>query len=86
VAGFGQLFNSHGQNLSPVIFCGRIPDILLGLSKCWHRVDRHEFIAAADQEITGMKVTVKEHGAIRQALAAPDGICKGHDSILMPAQ
>jgi hypothetical protein len=86
VAGFGQLFNSRGKILSPVIFCGRIPDVLLRLSKSWHRVDRHEFIAAADQEITGMKVTVEEHGAIRRALAAPDGICKGYDSILMPTQ
>jgi hypothetical protein len=33
-----------------------------------------------------MKVAVKEHGAIRRALTASDGICKGHDSILMPAQ
>jgi hypothetical protein len=86
VAGFGQLYNSHGKILSPIIFCGRIPDVLLGLSNCWHRVDCHEFIAAANQEITGMKVAVKEHGAIRRALTASDGICKGHDSILMPAQ
>jgi hypothetical protein len=30
VAGFGQLFNSRGQILAPVIFRGGVPDVLLG--------------------------------------------------------
>jgi hypothetical protein len=59
VAGFGQLFNSRGQILAPVIFRGGVPDVLLRLAKCWPRVDRHEFIVVAEQEITGMEVTVK---------------------------
>jgi hypothetical protein len=59
VAGFGQLFNSRGQILAPVIFRGGVPDVLLRLAKCWRRIDHHEFIVAAEQEVTGMKVTVK---------------------------
>ena len=34
VAGFGQLFNSRGQILAPVIFRGGVPDVLLRLPKC----------------------------------------------------
>jgi hypothetical protein len=86
VAGFGQLFNSRGQIFAPVIFRGGVPDVLLRLANCWCGIDHHEFIVAVEQEITGMKVTVKQDGALLRAVAAAHGIGKGDDSILMPAQ
>jgi hypothetical protein len=86
LAGFGQLFNSRGQMLAPVIFRSGVSDVLLRFAKRWRRVDRHEFVVAADQEITGVKVTVKQDGALLRAVVARDGIGKGDDSILMPLQ
>ena len=47
------------KSLTPVIFRGGVPDVLLRLANRWRRVDHHEFIVAAEQEITGMKVTMK---------------------------
>ena len=72
--------------MAPVVFHGGVPDVLLRFAKCWRRVNRHEFIVAADQEVTGMKVTMQQDGAPSWPVVARDGIGKGDDSILMPLQ
>ena len=86
MAGFGQLFNSRGQILAPVIFRGGVSDVLLWLANCRRRIDRHEFVFAADQEITGMKITMKQDDALLRGMAVRQGVGKGDDSILMPPQ
>jgi hypothetical protein len=86
LAGFGQLFNSCGQVLAPVIFRGGVPDVLLRLANGWRWIDRYEVVVIADQEITGVKVAMKQNGAVLRGVAARNGIGKGDDSILMPPQ
>src|SRR5215470_8685276 len=54
VAKCGQYFDACFQILAPVIFRGGVPDVLLRLANCWRRIDRYEFVVAADKEITGV--------------------------------
>ena len=60
VAGFGQLFDSRGQLLAPVVLGRGLPDVLLRFTDGRAGIDRYEFIVPAEQEVAAMKVTVKQ--------------------------
>jgi hypothetical protein len=86
IAQCGQYFDARFQILAPVIFRDGVPDVLLRLANCWRWIDRYEVVVIADEEITGVKVAMKQNGAVLRGVAARDGIGKGDDSILMPPQ
>ena len=54
VAKCGQYFDARFQILAPVNSRGGVPDVLLRFANCWRRIDRYEFVVAADKEITGV--------------------------------
>jgi len=64
-------------NLGPSHFRGAFPTSCSGSPTAGRRVDRHEFVVAADQEVTGVKVSMKQHGALLWAVVARDGIGTG---------
>src|SRR5260221_4346395 len=86
VAGFGQLFDSRGQLLAPVVLGGGVPDVLLWLTQGRGWIDRYEFIVDAEQEVARMKVTVKQDRLLLRTLAAPNGIDKGDHCVVVAAQ